>query len=530
MWGAIAAVTLLVLFLAFMRQDAGPATTVTRNSDDPAVADAELLRHLRATLVGLRPENLNVSVDIQGVTGDLNLWWADYTQRTPPATPTDSAAVNNWLGDAAAENAAFARFRPRDAAHIRNAQLYRAIASSLAAGGQSQRELVAAAFDLVTRHMTLVPSFASQVPLGSFEVLLAGRGTADDRIWVFAEILRQLSIDCVVLEPKTPAADAAMPQKLVGAIIPEGIVLFDPQLGLPIPPVGDTEGPLPTGTVLLREAQQDDAVLRQFDVPGGPAYPWTAAALADLSVRFIIDSTYASPRMLTLQTALPSEHTALLYDGPALSDDSPSLEDRVKSAGKEGGWSPESVAAWQYPEQQLTAFYAAGGEAAPAADQVLGNLRGPYVPEVRIVDGREQVVSVPSRRPLRIVRIQHLRGETLEALMGYVEVRSALLEAGNAAIREDAVHWVAVCQEELERYDAAVSTLELSLRHYPNGLWAAPARSALARCEALRGNYDQAVQRSPAPSADELPNLADAYLLRRWQSRANTPAPASSGR
>lgn len=529
MWGAAAAVMLLVLFLAFLRQDAAPTSQTTDSTDDPAVADAELLRQLRATLVGLRPENLNVSVDIQGVAGDLNLWWADYSPRTPPADATPSAAVvRNWLGDQAAENAAFARFRPRDAAHIRNAQLYRAIASSLAAAGQSKRDLVAAAFDLVVRQMTLVPSFANQVPLGSFEVLLAGRGTADDRIWVFAEILRQLNIDCVLLEPNSPAADPAMPQKLVGAIIPEGIVLFDPHLGLPIPPVDDTEGALPTGNVLLRDAQQDDAVLRQFDVPGGPAYPWTAAALADLKVQFIIDSTYAAPRMLTLQTALPSEHTAVLYDGPAISADSPSMEDRVKAAGKNGGWNAESVSAWAYPERQMTAFYAAGGEASPEADQVLGNLRGPYIPDVRIVDGKEQLVPVPSRRPLRVVRIEHLRGETLEALTGYVEVRSALLEAGNAAIREDAVHWIAVCQEELQRYDAAIGTLELSLRHYPIGIWAAPARSARARCEALRGHYSRAIELLPPQNSTEQPNLADAYLLRRWQALAIAPAPAGN--
>lgn len=521
--GAAAVVILLILIVAFSRNDPERVAPNAGDVDRQAAADAELQRQLRATLDGLRPERLNISADDQDIVGDLNLWWADYAATASAADGTlHAATIRKWLGDAAAANATAVRFSSRDAAHVRNAQMYRAIAASLAAGGRSERELATAAFELVTRHIALTSSFSAPVPVGSFEVLLAGRGTADDRIWVFAEILRQLRVDCVVLEPTTPPADAAVPAKLVGAILKgDGVLLFDPQLGLPIPPLDDVGGALPARAITLGEARQNDAVLRQFDVPDGAKYPWTSELLGAVTAKFIVDSTYGASRMQALQLALPAEHAATLFDGPATAADQPTLADRVTAAGADGGWSAESVSAWTYPEQQMTAFFAAGGEDSADVQNRLATLNGPRVLIKRQVQGTDQYVEAEeaSPEPLRLVRVRHLRGDLLTALKGYGDVRSARLElAGNAEVREDAVHWVAVCQAELERYDVAISTLKLSLNNYPSGIWSVPTKHSLARCEALRGNLQQAVELVPATAADQAPNLADAYLARRWQA------------
>jgi hypothetical protein len=530
LWGIAIGVVVLMLFVAFLRRGSAPPKPVDGSNDATATANAELQRQLRATLDGLRPERVNVSSELKDMVGDLNLWWVDYSKTVEVANGEEFAAtIKDWLGDEASELVAAGRFDVRDAAHIRDALLYRSIAASLVAEGGSERQRIEAAFNRAVRQIALLPGFASTVPLGSFEVLLRGRGTPDDRIWAFSEILRQLGIECVVIEPKSPSSDAAFPAKLVGAITKgEGVLLFDPQLGLPIPPADDTAGVVPTRTVTLSEAKQNDALLRQFDIPGGTVYPWTAAALGDVSVRFIVDSAWASPRMLALQVALPAEYAATLFDGPAPSAETPSLQARIVAAGQDGLWNAESVSAWKYPEQQLTAFFAEGGEDSPNVLNVLATQYGPRVLNKKKIDGVETLVEEDSQRPLRVVRIQHLRGELLSALMGYGEIRSAPLEFDNSAVRGDAVHWVAVCQEDLQRYDSAISTLNLLLRDYPNGIWSSPSELARARCEALRGNLQQAIEKMPAPGADQSPGLANAWLLRRWQAQVAAPAAAAS--
>lgn len=520
-WAAGAVALILILLVTFNKQGEDPAKTNQARDDDDTAA-AELRGQLLATLDGLRPERLNVSSDEENIVGDLNLWWAEYSQTVQVRGANEPAALlREWLGEEAAANVAADRFVARDAAHIRNALLYRAAAASLVANHASDRDCALAAFQLVVRHISLMSTFVEPAPLGSFEVLLAGRGTADDRIWLLAEILRQLAIDCVVLELPSPEDDAKPPAKLVGAIVEgEGVLLFDPELGLPIPKRNDTSGALPDSVATLRDALQDDAVFRQFDVPDGPVYPWSSAALEQVEVRYVLDSTYAAPRMLAVQTALPEEYAATLFDGPPPSDDSPSLKSRVIAAGADGLWDAESVAAWTYPERQMQAFFAAGGESSPDARSRMATLYGPRVLQFQQSEGGRQRVAVDSRRPLRVVRVQHVRGELLDALRGYGEVRSAPLEAGNAEVREDAIHWIALCQEELERYDVAVSTLTLMLRDYPNGLWAAVSQRSLARCEALRDSPQRAVDLLPATAEGETPNFADAYLRRRWQALA----------
>jgi hypothetical protein len=347
---------------------------------------------------------------------------------------------------------------------------------------------------------------------------------------VFAEILRQLGIDCVVIEPKTPPAGQAAPAKLVGAIIDDqAVLLFDPHMGLPIPLLDDTSGVLPATAATFRDALRNDALFRQFDVPGGAAYPWSSAALAEIEVRFIIDSTYAAPRMLTLQTSLPEQFAATLFDGPPRSETGPSLEARVIAAGADGAWGAGAVSAWQYPEAQSTAFFAAGGESAEAAQERLATLYGPKVMQLQATDRGQQFVAVDSRRPLRVVRVQHLRGELSQALEAYGEVRSAPLEAGNDYVRQDAIHWISVCQTELERYGVAKNTLKLLLRDYATGLWTAAAQRSLATCEAQLNHLPSAVELIQQTSAgDPSPDPANAYLARRWQAQA-AASPTASG-
>src|SRR5262249_47054332 len=146
--------------------------------------------------------------------------------------------------------------------------------------GQADLEKVTNVFSHVVRAIGLVPQPLYDLPLTVYEICLLGKGTAADRAWIFASILRQLKIDAVLIYPRalgTIAANAADEQPmLVGVLLDEQVYLFDPQAGVPVPASGAATGPARVAT--LTEAANNAAVLKQLDAPGRPC-PIAAADL-----------------------------------------------------------------------------------------------------------------------------------------------------------------------------------------------------------------------------------------------------------
>jgi hypothetical protein len=530
------AVLILIAIFAFTGGDDSPAGNGGPGPvDSESTAAALLQRQLSSTLDGLRPERLSVSSDPESQVNDLNFWWADQKPagRDPTAT-SELELVLKLLRDGAANVAAAERFDLRDVGHIRNMLLFRAIARQIANSAEQDVDRCVTAFNLTTRHVALRVDGASGEPLTPFEVLLLGRGTTADRAWVFAEILRQLSIDCVIVEPHAAADAKKLDDFLVGAILPEqGVYLFDPHVGLPIPAVADatSDAVLVGQPATLAEVRADDRPLRQWDVPGGPAYPLTAERLQRVTIRIVTEATFSAGRMASLQTALPTEFTALLFDGLA---SSPAREvgllERVQQAGGNGLWSPEDVLVWDFPETQTAAFYANGGEAAPSLRERMDILHGPRVLRKRAAAGGEAVnVIAESQQPLRYVRVQHLRGDLADALVSYGAIRSSnageLKEAVNEAAADEAGYWIAVCQYELGRYESALSSAKLYQKTNHAGVWLDSIPILQSLCLAQQGKYQAAAQSLGDESAGGTPPQRDSFLIRRWQSRPDvTPA------
>ena len=528
-WAA-AGVGLLVLFLLFLAaggDSTGPDPNATGTSDDASRAETELRRQLLETLGGLRPERVSVSTTLDGQVDDLNLWWVDYSESAGVSIPDDAApAISRLLGDAAAQRAAASRFDVRDAAHIRDALMFRAIAESVALSSENDLQRTVNAFAFVTRHVALVNRTAADPPLTAFDCLLLGRGNAAERAWAFVEILRQLEIDAVILQPSADGGTGL----LVGAILPgSGVHLFDPEIGLPVPAAASGTAILPEQPATLQDALADDGVLRQFDTPDGGAYGWTAELLASAKVQFVTTAEWSAPRMQIVQAALPEEYAAILYDGVVASEAGRQpLNERIAAAGEDGLWTGEQLQAWTFAEERTAAFFAAGGEEATAVQQQFRIVRGPRVLRKQIIDGQDVIVETDSPEPLRFVRVLHMRGEWQGALTAYGTIRSAPLQLGytNVLVREDAVYWIAVCQYELGRYDSAVNTLVLYLRDYPTGSWARSSLELLALCEMHRGRPEAAVEVLQT-SAGETPTLRESFLIRRWQLMADSPSDAT---
>jgi hypothetical protein len=530
------ALLVVIVILALTGGDDAPTDTGGNGTVDPANTAAVLLqRQLLSTLDGLRPERLNVSSDPESQVNDLNFWWADQQPADGDLTSQgELELVRSFLGDAPAEVAAAERFDLRDVAHIRNELLFRAIARHVASSEERDVDRCVAAFNLTTRHVALRVAGAADEPLTPFEVLLLGRGSPADRAWAFAEVLRQLSIDCVIISPRDSSEGTLSGDLLVGAILPQdGIYLFDPRIGLPIPAEDDDSeiSLLPGRPATLDAARANDGILRQLDVPGGPAYPFTAERLQQITIRVVTHATLSAGRMASLQTALPEEFTALLFDGLGSSATRESgLLDRVRQAGAGGLWSPEDVQVWNFPETQTAAFQAGGGEAAPALRERMDILHGPRVLRKRAAAGGEAVnVIGESQQPLRYVRVQHLRGDLVDSLVSYGAIRSSntgeLREAVNEAAADEAGYWIAVCQYELGRYESALASTKLYRKTNPGGVWLDSIPFLQALCLAGQGQYQAAVQTLSDAAAGGAPSPRDSFLIRHWESLPDvTPA------
>ena len=94
-------------------------------------------------------------------------------------------------------------FSQRDVAHIRTSLLMKAIVDDVTKGLDNDVDRAGVLFDFVTRNVQLVAD-ENALPLTPYEMLIFGEGTAADRAWIFAGLLRQLKLDAVIVRSHPP--------------------------------------------------------------------------------------------------------------------------------------------------------------------------------------------------------------------------------------------------------------------------------------------------------------------------------------
>ncbi len=151
-----------------------------------------------------------------------------------------------------------------------------------------------------------------------WENMLFSTGDFIERGRVFGALADQRGIDTVWI---SVGAAAGEPGKLwaIGVIIADEILLFEPKLGLPILDSDKME------LATLRQARENDRVLRRLDLAGQFDYALTASDLKQ--IQFLIDATpaSASARMKMLEQSLLSDERMTLYE------DVDALRDRLKA-------------------------------------------------------------------------------------------------------------------------------------------------------------------------------------------------------
>jgi hypothetical protein len=207
-------------------------------------------------------------------------------------------------------------FQPDDARHIQEAIWIRDISRWAHGDGFDDVARATAIFDWTVRNIQLEADDDS-VPHRPWQMLLFGRGAAEQRAWVFVRLGRQLGLDVVILSlPPAAAADGISAPKNTAAkfwlpaLFSEGqLYLFDTRFGLPLP------SPDGKGVATLEQVRKDDSLLRKLDIDDAK-YPVTAETLKTVEIDVVADPFSLSRRASQMEANLSGDDRLSLAAKP----------------------------------------------------------------------------------------------------------------------------------------------------------------------------------------------------------------------
>jgi hypothetical protein len=414
-----------------------------------------------------------------------------------------------------------------DVTALRDARWLADIARRVRGGVADDDELAAAValFRWTTRSLALVsdppmvPSAAA--PGGRWllpgEILLAGRGSAAQRAWIFLELLRQAGLDGVMLATGDPASGPTRPW--LPALISGGeAYLFEPTYGMPVP------GPGGAGVATVRQAAADPTVLAALSLPDR-AYPVQAGDLAALTALVAADRWSLSRRAAALESELGVAGDWRLTVQPA------AVAARAQAAvpGR------ATAGLWTFPWETL-----ARRRDRQATAALVGRELAPFTVAFAETGGSRGTRQGPRVvRPLLAARIREFRGDIAGpdgAKASYLAARpskpviaaavaaappqqAVALQQLYAQMKEDATYWLGVLTLAEGEYEAAVDYLErMTLAAAPDSRWADAARIHLAEAFLALGRREDAVALLRADTSPQ-----------RFGSRLRAAAVAAAG-
>lgn len=402
-------------------------------------------------------------------------------------------------------------------------------------------------FDWTVRNIQLEPekegtsSSASAAEFQSpWRTLLFGRGTAVDRAWVFILLLRQRSIDSVILALPDPRAPETLTPWAVGVLTENGLYLFDPLLGLPIPAadgisVEKDEG-LTIRPATLEEIVQKPELLRALDLDEDTPYPVDAKSLENVTALLEASPAYLSARMDLLASQLVGDARMVLTAVPS------TLADRLKKypqIKKTALWErPYQVAAaGTVPSEPMRRALAVRmrpfrlerrierSVAPQAGEETVSQAQAPFM---RYVGENEEGAErrVVRAAPLWKARMLYLKGQFLgdegatayfqmarpsnQALSGIAaaaesgqpeEVRGAEVKSAWERAKQDASYWLGLMNYERGKYGPAEDYLlkrvldppKADSESSPECPWTSGATYNLARTYEAEGRLIEAI-------------------------------------
>lgn len=535
-WPTSGLITVLFLLLSlgtFGCTNNADSTPTDNTSNLPSTTgggetEAEACRKkLSGAIRRLDAERMALQSDPERSINGLNAWIASCASDEVSDRELDQAALKMLNSN---PRALARRYTGADATLIRDAFLLRDLTAALAASRSEEtadavgRETarVMQTFNWIVRHVSLLPDDVQRPPLGLFDVLLIGRGTAADRAWLLAEALRQQQIDAVLVntdQPPEPQGNLLDTSKSLVAVIQNDTgFLLDVATGLPVVAGAERN--------LLAPVPAPLSVLKQHP-------RWK-----DSTVQIIAQVATFAPRMLVLQDNLAAEDAAVLFEEltGGVSEIRPLIE-RITAAAQI--WTADDISIWSYPEDRVIAAQSFTEEQLQEYGRLKRAFDAPFerqvyqpesveelttVPEalsdeerqrlaqerlmenfVRINQSSEEMFGKPSRRLLK-ARIQQIRGSTdSEVIQQLQQIRIAGMEERirvavpeqyqqqqglppvivldlprvirevNQSSTGDSMYWTALCQMDRGEVGAAITTFSNYRRQYPDGKWLYPS-------------------------------------------------------
>jgi len=399
----------------------------------------------------MQPDRLEISSSTESAVDVLNNWAGNCGAGAIAAAAGETSAFDRLLSEEQKQSLKESRFDARDAQHIRDCLIDRIATDAVVKESNSDLDRVVRLFHHVSRNIALERITTGKIPLVPYETLILGHGTPEDRAWIFANLLRQLNLDAVILRPASTAADASptdsppADQKsedkeksggarpgggkpadkpwLVGVLLDKQVYLFDMQLGWPVPsPADQGKSPMVQQPATLAEVLADDGLLRRLDVGAGRPYGLRAEDLKSLRVELISDSRFWSPRMQALQNIFPPVRgrSVVIFDGLGDAGGGKGLLTRVTEAGA-GAWTAEQISVWPYPESCWVASHKRDKE---QLDK-LQLLWLPYLATVSVEFDPGQMAG-RSGEPTRVqlkTRTSQILGDSTAAIKSYLTVQ-----------------------------------------------------------------------------------------------------------
>jgi hypothetical protein len=269
------------------------------------------------------------------IIDDLNRWLQTQPTMKRQTSPKLLESLPPALREIGpAKRITAADFTDIDAVFLQEATWLKA--SAEIAGQVSSEELQAAenVFDWVIRNIQLEAPSKNRVPHYVSEVMFFGKGTAEERGWLFASLCRQIRLPVVMLaiqKPDGPAVPWAC-----AALVNQKLYLFDPWLGLPL---RTSDG---KSIATLADVQQNPTLLRKLDWNAEHPYPVTAEDLSQLVIWVEAAPGYLAGRLKLVEAGLTGS------DRLRLSVDLEGLTEHLQAAAPD-----VKVALWPMPYQVL---------------------------------------------------------------------------------------------------------------------------------------------------------------------------------
>lgn len=439
-----------------------PAGKKGKSGDNVNVPDAtdsakDRCEALLGSIVDMvQPERLEISASQTLCVETLNNWRGTCGPQLAgaPMPPETSKLISTESFQAL--NAE--QYDVRDINHIRDCLIVRKGGDVVTRNAASDLERSVRLFYYVTRNVVFESPRLKRISKTPYEIIMLGQGNAEDRAWIYAEMLRQYQIDAVILRPAgsgpaprpaangappdpaanaektetksaepTAPADAAPPGPaekpwLVGVLIDKQVYLYDMRLGWPVPAASDDGSEaFVRRPATLKDVLENDALLRKLDLSDDRPYPLKSDDLKTLKVEVITDSRYWSPRMRAINSIYPpyEGRTVVLYDPVYGSEGERGLIARVLDSG--AGWTAEQITVWSFPED---AYQAVATRSKEAANQMrLQWLAFDATRQLSFDAAKmEPVATEPTHLQLK-TRTSHVTGDLADSIKSYLTVQ-----------------------------------------------------------------------------------------------------------